>query len=69
MANEALHEAVKIAGSQSALSRLIGVTQQHISHLLRTGKPVSAEQAVKIEKATGVPRHRLRPDLWESEAA
>lgn len=29
---------------------------------------ISAESAVKIEKATGVPRSRLRPDLF-GEAA
>lgn len=31
--------------------------------------PVPAELVPKIEEATGIPRHELRPDLWEKGAA
>lgn len=30
---------------------------------------VPAELVPKIEEATGIPRHQLRPDLWPREAA
>jgi DNA-binding transcriptional regulator YdaS (Cro superfamily) len=30
---------------------------------------VPAELVPKIEQATGIPRHELRPDLWPREAA
>lgn len=65
-----LETAINIAGSQSALSRLTGVPQPTLSRWLhRYGGRVSAEAAVAIEKATGVSRRELRPDLWSQEAA
>jgi DNA-binding transcriptional regulator YdaS (Cro superfamily) len=30
---------------------------------------VPAELVPKIEEATGIPRHQLRPDLWSGEVA
>ncbi len=65
-----LQTAIDIAGSQSALSRLTGVPQPTLSRWLhRYGGRVSAEAAVAIERATGVSRQELRPDLWSEEAA
>ena len=60
-----LAAAIAKAGSQSALAREIGVTQQAISERIRAGKPVPAEWCVAIERATGIPRQQLRPDLYE----
>ena len=31
--------------------------------------PVPAERIIQIEKATGIPRHELRPDLYPEQAA
>ena len=58
--------AIKAVGSQPKLAELAGLSQQHISKLLRRQRGVSAEAAVAIERATRgkVPRHVLRPDLW-----
>lgn len=65
-----LARAIEIAGSQSALARLTGHSQPNISRWLRLhGGRVPAEAAVAIEKATGVSRRELRPDLWSQEAA
>lgn len=60
-----LQRAIEIAGSQSALSRLTGISQSNYSRWLRLyGGRVSAEAAIAIEGAVGIPRHELRPDLW-----
>jgi DNA-binding transcriptional regulator YdaS (Cro superfamily) len=67
----ALAEAIdRAGGSQAALGKLIGVTQQTISNWLKS--KTAAEYVLAIERATGVPRHRLRPDIYpppEEEAA
>lgn len=66
----ALQNAVTKAGGQTALARAIGKTQGHISVWIRR-RHVPAEEVLKIEAATGVSRHELRPDLYprEGEAA
>lgn len=61
---QALERAVELAGGQSALARAIGKSQSHIWHWLKVAKRVPAEAAVAIEKATGVSRKDLRPDLY-----
>lgn len=57
-------KAVEIAGSQQKLADMIGCTQQQISYLLGA-KSISAEMAIKIERATGgaISFATLRPDL------
>jgi DNA-binding transcriptional regulator YdaS (Cro superfamily) len=60
-----LRRAIKIAGGQSALARKIGVKQSTIWFwLMESKRGVPAEFVLKIEKATGVSRHELRPDIW-----
>lgn len=61
----ALQKAVDIAGSQAALARLVGKKQGHIWWWLNEKSPLPPEIAIKIELATGVPRHELRSDIWE----
>jgi len=34
----------------------------------RQGRRLSAETALKIEAVTHIPRHELRPDLWDAPA-
>lgn len=58
-----LQRAIAIAGGQRALAREIGKTQGHISKWLER-RYLPAEVVLKIEQATGVPRHDLRPDLY-----
>ena len=62
----ALRRAVGLKGSQSALARDIGSTQGSVWRWLN-GTPIPAEAAVAIEKATGIPRGELRPDLFQAE--
>lgn len=60
-----IERAVHICGSQAKLAAAVGCTQQHISYLLRSDS-VSAETAIKIDRATGgeVSVGHLRPDLF-----
>lgn len=48
--------------SQTELADKIGVTQGAISQWLKRGVPPRRVKAV--EKVTGIPRERLRPDIY-----
>jgi len=45
------------------LARHLGCTPQAIQRMCASGR-VPAERVLQIEKATGVSRHELRPDLY-----
>lgn len=66
---QALEKAVEAAGGQSELARRLGKKQSHVWNWLHRDKKVPADMALKIEKATGVSRHDLRPDLYPGAAA
>ncbi|GAA4255886.1 hypothetical protein GBZ26_07780 [Azospirillum formosense] len=69
-AEHPLARAIAIVGSQRALAKLIGTTQQNISRMMRM-RTVSAKFAPRIERATGgqVLRHELCPDVeWEADS-
>jgi DNA-binding transcriptional regulator YdaS (Cro superfamily) len=55
--------------SQVATARVVGVSPQAVSELLRRGRRVPAEWCLALEQATGgaVTRHDLRPDLYPKE--
>lgn len=67
----ALTEAIAIAGSQSELARKLTersgrlVRQQQIWNWLHREKLVPVRQSALIEKVTGVPKERLRPDVFQ----
>ena len=59
-----LDDAITIAGSEQALGRLIGASQQRINYWRRVRKGVvPAEFVLRIEEATGINRDTLRPDI------
>jgi len=60
---KALVSAIKLAGGQSALARFCGIKQQTIGVWLKTGR-VPAARVLQVEKAVGVSRHDLRPDIY-----
>ena len=64
----AIARAIACAGSRARLARLIGYSQVAVNKATRRGS-VSAEMAVAIERATGVPRHALRPDIYPAPEA
>lgn len=59
---DAIQQAVAIAGSQTALAELIGVTQGLIHHYLRGVKP-PPDRCVAVEQSTGIRCELLRPDI------
>jgi len=63
-AREAFLEALRITGSQCALAQICPCTQGNISQLVRRGSLLPAHFALNVEAATGVSRHRLRPDIF-----
>lgn len=64
----ALDQAIEVAGSQSSLARALGIKPQAVQKWAATGR-VPSERAVEIERVTGVPRQKLRPDLYGAPAA
>jgi DNA-binding transcriptional regulator YdaS (Cro superfamily) len=62
---ESLERACELAGGQKALAEAIGTGQSQVWYWLkRSKKGVPAEFVLKIEQATGVPRHEIRPDIF-----
>lgn len=62
--NEIFSEVVKRLGSQAQVARICGVTSVAVNHWAKRGQiPVARCKA--IEKATGINRKRLRPDIFK----
>ncbi len=61
MRDEALSRALAPRGNSSRIAEAIGVTAAAIAQWTRC----PPEHARTVEAITGVPRHELRPDLWE----
>lgn len=60
----ALIRAIESAGNQTKLAAAIGCKQQYIWQWLNRDGRCSARYVLKVERATGVSRHDLRPDLY-----
>lgn len=58
--DRALQKAIDAAGAGNVLARRIGVTPQALSQWHR----VPPRRVLQVERASGVPRHELRPDLY-----
>ncbi len=67
-ARQALLDAIAAAGSESALARILDVTQGAINQRRRNrDRPyLTAEQAVVVERKLGIARATSRPDLFEA---
>ncbi|MBV8045117.1 helix-turn-helix domain-containing protein [Pluralibacter sp.] len=65
MVNKAINLAIEFVGSQQKLADACGVKQPSVWAWLHGKKKVSAENAKRIELATGghVPAYQIRPDL------
>jgi TorA maturation chaperone TorD len=57
---DGLSEAIRAVGGISELARRIGIAQPSVSNW----EHVPAERVLAVEAASGVPRVRLRPDLY-----
>ena len=58
-----LKDAIEIAGNKRQLALAIGVSRQTISHWKRVPPP----RVLAVEKATGIRREVLRPDIYPSQ--
>ena len=56
-----LEEAIKVAGSLTVLAERLRTSVQSVAQW----KSVPAERCKEVERVTGVPRWRLRPDLYD----
>lgn len=60
---EAFNAALEKAGSQSALARICGCSQTAVWKMTQTHR-LSVAYVLPVEKATGISRHDLRPDIY-----
>lgn len=68
LARQALQQACAVAGGQKPLALRIGTTQSRVWYwLARARRGVAAEFVLPIERATGVSRRLLRPDLFSPD--
>ena len=65
-----IEQAIELAGSQQKLAEKIGLSQQGVSWLLNESSVVSAETAIKIDRAFDgkIPKEKLRPDIFGTAA-
>lgn len=61
---EAFRSAVALAQTQTAFGREVGLLQQTVSNLLRRGDVLPPEAVLATERAYGISRHVLRPDIY-----
>ncbi|MDR6135733.1 DNA-binding transcriptional regulator YdaS (Cro superfamily) [Sphingomonas sp. SORGH_AS802] len=59
-------QAVRAIGSQSATARIIGKSQTAVFNKLKAQGLVWDTAVLKLEAVTGIPKHILRPDLFEA---
>jgi len=65
---QALDDAIVALGSQAALARLCEVSQPSVFKWLKKRKPLPPQHVLKVEAATGISRHDLRPDIYPRDA-
>jgi len=62
---DALKKAVKIAGGQAKLAKMIDCKNTtQVSVMVNRDKKASVTYVAKISQVTGVPCHELRPDIF-----
>ena len=63
-----LKEAIKAKGlNQRSFAAALGVTEGRVSQWLSAGR-VPVERCQEIQKITGIPLHKLRPDIYPAPA-
>lgn len=59
--------AIRAAGGQTSLARTLGIAQSTVATWLRRGNELPAQYVIAVEKAYGIPRYELRPDIYPPE--
>ena len=62
--NEAVKRAIEVAGGRKNFAAQVGCSLPLVSRYVAGDVPVSAKNAVRIERATGITREELRPDIF-----
>jgi DNA-binding transcriptional regulator YdaS (Cro superfamily) len=63
MLAEVLDKAIHDRGGYAEVARLLGVTRQTVYKWV--WRRVPAERVAEVEWVTGIPRERLRPDIFD----
>ncbi|WP_366522389.1 transcriptional regulator [Flagellatimonas centrodinii] len=58
-----IERAIVAAGGPSSLARSVGVSTQVVCNWRARGQ-VSDDKALDVERATGISRHELRPNIF-----
>ena len=66
---EALLQAIDALGSQSELARVCEVSPTAVWKWVQSSKRLPGNYVLRVEAATGVARHHLRPDLYPVDLA
>lgn len=61
----AIEKAIKAVGGVTTLAGLLKSTPQTVVHWRKRGIP--AKRVLDVERATGVSRYELRPDIYGKE--
>ncbi len=64
-AKTALKRAIEAAGGAAALAKPLGISVQAVAQW----DEVPPLRVLAVERASGVPRHELRPDLYPPDAS
>lgn len=65
---DAVDQAIRSVGGVANLGSTLGVSHSAVVRWRQAGR-VPVKHILHIERATGVPRHRLRPDLYPEPVA
>lgn len=55
--------------SQDELASRLGISRQMVGLVETGGRRIAAEDVAQWERITGIPRHKLRPDIFSKTAA
>lgn len=65
---EALKDAIAaLGGTQAELARICKVSPTAVWKWVQSSKQLPAEFVLDVEAATGISRHRLRPDIYPAD--
>lgn len=64
-----IDEVITAVGGRGQLATLLGVSLQFVGQMAKGQRPIPARRCSLLEAATGIPRERMRPDVFGSGPA